>query len=165
MALEDTLKKLKDAEEQDKQWEKNLPAQIVAWEQAISKLLDKIEGWLDGYQQAGLLTFDRGKVSISEKVMGVTVKDHLLERLILNTSTPITIVPVGMFIFGARGRVDMFVRGRPMEPQRVILLRKTKPEETEESWVISIPDKTGQRQYIALKKDSFEKALDFLLSN
>ena len=178
MALQDTLKGLKQEAEKAKELKQEIPKEIDKWKSAVDQLLSDISQWLSSYEEQHLLTIEKGILQISENFPeGIPNEQYNISKINLKTQVlTIAIEPMARFIFGARGRVDMFVRGK--EERRVTLLRTTSPEENKEKWVIFFPIKKetflgrlspptlpNNRVYEPLDKERFEKAVDYLLSN
>jgi len=138
--LEDKLQNLKQDAERDKQSELDRPKLIAEWQQAVNWLFARVREWLTAYEQNGLLSFSEQEIPITEEATG----PYRIRMMELHAGkATIVLRPVGRFIIGATGRVDMHVLGRMIETERVMFLRTTRFGATEEEWGILIPERAG----------------------
>lgn len=170
MPLRDTLNKLREQqrEQQDR------PALIAEWRQAVDDLLIDIRKALSEYEQDGSLTIKNRHIRLKEETVG-TYETNGME--IQAGPVPIIIQPVGRFVSGAEGRVDMHRQGRPSEDHRVMLLRqRPSGPDSVPVWFIDFPPDTTsrraqfyrtmpqKREVEPFSKHALERAIDMLLS-
>jgi len=131
------------------------------WLKSVDKFYQKVIKWLKPYSEKGLLKIDYKKIIKNEQYIG----EYEIEEMILAISNEIVkFDPIGTFIIGAHGRIDMIGNGTI----RFVLVdsesehsqfRKGKdsPGKKEFEWKISTspPD----IRYMSLNKDSFSDSL------
>ncbi len=147
------------------------------WLKSVKEFYQKIIKWLKPYSEKGLLKIDYVKSIKNEQYIG----EYEIEEMILNISNEIVkLEPVGTFIVGAHGRIDMIgndgisrfvlVDSESNRPRFRVRngadytmngnnskKRNDIPGETKFEWKISTspPD----IRYISLNEDSFSDSL------
>lgn len=154
--------------------------QIQKWNLEIQKLYSQVEIWLKTSLQKNYVTLDKKPIQLEEEGPG----KYTVESLeILVGKGKIIFEPIGMFIIGARGRVDilgpygkkemLLLLGENEVPEvrvtvHVAGLEKDKetqeivPEPTNLAWKLAI--KTPNLKVIPLSEDVFEQIIERLLS-
>ena len=171
MALKDTLEKLKEQQNKQREAERKAPQIIEEWQRSVDQLFSGIRGYLSEYETGGLMVFSDQMITLSEEALG---SYQIKEMDIQSGGTVVEVKPVGRIILGATGRVDMHVKGKTLEDDSVILLRAPEKDTPNFIWRISTPvDKrtarryhipVGMRTYVLLTKASLEEAVNWLLS-
>ena len=145
------------------------------WEESLTELFAKMEGYLREYIDSGRIAVTREKVKVSEEHLGLYEVDKLTfhigdERVVAKT--------IGRLMIGAKGRVDLI---GPRGVLRIVFLEKGDPflrtkveidgkaEEETETPMTSAGDIPKAGWYIStmppsvtttvLNKDSFQDAL------
>lgn len=171
MPLKDTLNRLREQEQQEKQDRRAL---ISGWKSAVNALLTQIRNYLSEYEQDGSLVIKQRGMRLTEENLGA----YEISAMDIQAGPILVLIqPVGLMVTGAEGRVDMHRQGRPSEEHRIMLLRMrpSGPSSTP-AWFITLPrDTTGfQTQVYAtptptreriepLSKEALERAVDILL--
>lgn len=162
MALRDTLKAIHDREQEAVAFETQKPKIIANWQEAVKWLLGEVRGWLAEYERDASMEFSNGVVQLDEEALGAYSVDTLSIRV---GSAVVRLVPVGRMVIGATGRIDMYRQGRPDESERIKFLRldSNRPDQ----WGMRRPGGllTRSRELEAVGKDTFEAAIDGLLSD
>ena len=143
--LSDFLRKKKAEYDQDQEdWHKVK----VEWIQQLKKFMDGIKSWLEQPQKEGLIDVVEKEIEITEEHIG-KYKAPSLEVIIGTESIKIT--PVGRFIIGASGRVDIssFLNG-------FIILHHS-----EKGWIYR--NEGNKDRFQILTEDSFTKMLKDLV--
>lgn len=164
MALREKLESLKQDAEQDSQWQADRPKLIADWQQAVKWLFARVREWLASYEQSGLLTFSEEEIPMREEATG-PYRIGIME--LRAGKATIVLRPVGRFIIGATGRIDMHLLGRMIENERIMLLRSTQHGDPEETWIIVTPAVRG-REGVTFQKpltqEGLEEAVERLLA-
>src|SRR5208282_360059 len=125
MALKDTLQTLKQDEARTRQAELDRPKVIAEWQATVRKLFDTLRSYLSEYEKGKLLSFSHHDVSTSEELLG----SYTIPTMEIRAgNATISVTPVGRLILGALGRVDMHVRGKALEREKIILLHTLEQE-------------------------------------
>lgn len=74
------------------------------WPRRVHELLEEIAGWIKPLLDGGTLVFEKRKIPLYEEALGSYEIESAKVRL--GTKT-LSIVPVGTFVIGAFGRVDV----------------------------------------------------------
>ena len=170
MPLRDTLNRLR---EQGKQEISDRPTLIAEWKSAVDALLMEIRKYLDEYVQDGSLSIKLRRVRFTEDSLGT----YEIGAMDIQAGPIFIIVqPVGRFVAGAEGRVDMHRQGRSAEQHRIMLLHmQLSGPAHPPTWYIQFPpDITnrldplhppipGTRRVMPLTKKELEEAVEFLL--
>jgi hypothetical protein len=172
MALRDKLRDLSKGLE-------GTPASEIIddWNRVVNELLDTISGFLAGYEQENLVSIARYRVEIIEE--GFCSYDT--QKLDIKSGKHVIgVQPVGRFVAGADGRVDMRRYSRP--DMRVMLLYMARQDGTmrwsvwlsDDDLLSSVIDIHQQRARslalsvlqngATLTKEVLEVALEYLLS-
>lgn len=126
----------------------NLEVRKTAWLAALEELYAHIKVWLSEPLSLNLLSLEEEPVEINEYKLG----PYKATRLVLRTGRDkVRIEPVGTFIIGARGRVDVTTPGASF---KLVLGDDNK-------WGFLEDDRIAFRQ---LDERTFTKALQNLLS-
>jgi hypothetical protein len=151
MALREKLREIKQAQSGAATDRKAL---LSDWRKAVDTLFKRIHNDLSDYEKEGLIAFKTQPLSRSEEQLG----DYVVDMLELGMG-PHTVIalPVGRFVIGAAGRVDVYRQGRVSEGY---MLLRTKPEGD----VWSIAKKENPLQAEPLTKAALEKMIENLLS-
>jgi len=170
MSLKDKLESLKRQEEERKQLEQDLPNKLAEWQDAIKQLYHSFRDSLKEYEAAGEIAFLEEPLALHEDLLG----GYSVSLLRIKTpGSTIVLTPVGLFVIGAKGRVDMRVHGRGMRSDRYTLLRRLDSPPSEAEWIVSCPPareardkviKLGPYKFMPLSKDTIETALENMLA-
>lgn len=114
--LEDFL--TKKQEEQKEKPQINLEEIKDDWLRNIKVLYDGVNDWLDPFIKKNTVTTKYEEMEINEEYLGT----YRVSKMILNISGDIVeLVPIGRFILGVRGRIDMI---GPNGKKRFLLVDK-----------------------------------------
>lgn len=75
-----------------------------AWIEALDRLYQNVESWLDDFQQSGGLSFEYGDKFLIEEHIG---RYHCKTMKIKIAADEVLLNPIGTIIIGSRGRVDL----------------------------------------------------------
>lgn len=153
MSLEDKARKLAEQE-------KNTPpvdwnAERDWWLDQLRELHAKIRSWLSALVAQGLVTIQDAPMRLSEEHIGVYAANALVLTF---TNQAIVLEPKGTIIVGARGRIDVFLRGS--RGSQVVMLLLSGPKECPQ-WTIW-PER-DPRSHQKLDESTFKELLNSLL--
>ena len=176
MTLKDTLSKLSTTDPSGEDAKAERERLIGIFKEAISALYNKVESFLEEYTASGGLRITKGTTVVEEEHFG---RYHAPTMTIFAGSLAVMLVPAGLAVIGARGRIDMSRQGRPAEDDQIWLLRAAAGTGGEEQWAITMPPPPGThiggprfrpgafgpptRITKELTKQTFELCLDHLL--
>lgn len=138
---------------------RDFAARKVAWIDKLGELFDRIEhDWLADLSQQGQITLTRGEIELHEELIGAyrapTLRIQVADAMVV-------LVPVGTFVSGASGRVDM--KG----PNGVVLLllesadAQAPFEQRDFTW--NIVNRSPRVTRTPLVEDTFSDALTTLI--
>jgi len=113
---------------------------LKEWLSRLEQLFTDIETWLEPAKKEGLKV-ERGEVEISEEYLGTYVAPVLV---IAFAGTKVRLEPVGRYVIGAFGRVDVF---SPRGVDKLVLLT--------DGWYLV----RGPEQRFPFTQDTFEELL------
>lgn len=117
------------------------------WLRSLDELFEQIAFWLQEPMAQNLVTLEKETIELNEYRLG----SYTAPRLVLQIGhDTVYVEPVGTYVIGAKGRVDMKTRGA-----------SSKPIWTEDGWGVLEPERTIAR---GLDEATFTKALQNLLS-
>lgn len=138
MALKD---KLRNIQEQERQGKHMLEESKNRWVQDCNEMMDNIKQWISGYVIDGLASVNTQPLSIQEEhVDQYTVSQHSIDFMGRGF---VSIKPIGTFLIGASGRIDVTVQARKGPASTFMLIRYKKSDE-EYEW--KIVEKQGQQR-------------------
>ncbi len=129
--------------------EDQVAMRIARWQQAVSNLWFRITAWLPVSDKSGKPLYTISEITRSEERSGSYPVESLEIRIGRST---VELVPVGTWIIGAQGRVDM--RG-PKATVRLIWVN-------EGSWLV-VGDPMAPHESTPLTEESFTNALEQVL--
>lgn len=153
MGLEDKARKL--AEQKKDQAPINWDAEREWWLEELRKLHANVRQWLSSLVQENLVDIRSTPVRLSEEHIGAYAADALVLEF---TGQGIVLEPKGTVIVGARGRVDVFLRGQRGAQPVMLILGGPKDAAYWSIWPTRDP---GTRQ--TLDESTFKSLLDALL--
>lgn len=80
----------------------NIDKEVTEYKQQVCKLLENVEDWISGYSD--YITYKRKKITINEDLAEYETEELLLT---VNKKSVVTLEPVGTFVVGAKGCVDL----------------------------------------------------------
>jgi hypothetical protein len=146
---------------------------LEQWRTAIQDFYKKVDTFLESYRANGKIQVERKKKTMSEDLLGQYETETYAISLGQNS---IRLEPIGYFVIGAKGRIDMigprdtvrFVRvdARISAPKAIVRvhqqgpkpLDKPEPPEVTE-WTWKIATKPPQIRYEELSAESFYDAV------
>ncbi|MGE8183845.1 hypothetical protein [Pseudomonas mandelii] len=148
----------------------DLVAEKEMWFKKADEFYSLVRDSLDEYTSTGMASLDFVNISLSEELLGTY---SMKEARISLGRQIVKLTPVGTFLVGARGRIDMkgpkglarFVVVPPgtREPRiRVSFGEKPTPSEPvapPETWIWKIATPPPRITYIDVTKESFREAL------
>lgn len=138
MSLEEKARKL--AEQKKRTEAIDWDAEGRWWQQQLEELYRKISTWLRPLETEGVLTLRRAPMQLSEQHIGTYDADALVLEF---SGEGVVLEPQGTLVVGARGRVDVFRRGRRGSQPVMLILSGSKEEATWKIWYSRDPQ---QRQ-------------------
>jgi hypothetical protein len=123
--------------------------QRAEWLDAIRKLYVQIKDWLSEAKAEGLVDYGDADVAITESTLGTYDAPVLQLRF---GERMMHVRPVGRFVIGAKGRIDML-----LGPNQAMMIRAA-----DETWKI-VPVGSTRDQLVSLTKDTFTEAIEALL--
>ncbi len=134
------------------------------WLKSVKDFYQKVIEWLEPYKEKGLLKIDCKKITKNEQYIG----EYEIDEMFLNISNEIVkFDPIGTFIIGAHGRIDMtgnngtirfvLVDSESEGPRFRVEIGTDTLSEKKFAWKISTspPD----IKYMPLNKNSFSDSL------
>jgi hypothetical protein len=152
MSLEEKARKLAEQKKVEKavDW----AAERDWWLEQLRKLYAQLDEWLRPLKQEGTVAIKFTPKRLSEEQIGA----YAVEAMVLDFSGEgVVFDPQGTLILGARGRVDVYRRGRAAQPV-MFILSGDKNTPTWEIWPSRDP-----RQRQTLTDASFKSLLESLL--
>jgi hypothetical protein len=148
MNLEEILKDYAHEQKRGVDWE----ARKEEWIAAVNSLYDTVEGWFSGLREQGLMAIERKPTCVYEEYLG----DYAIDSLEIGMADKKVILePVGRNVIGARGRIDLYLRG--FKADRLLLLR-LEDVEGQIRWEMWKGKLSGFRKPFA--KETFEQLLE-----
>lgn len=147
--------------------------EIKEWEQQLDRFYNAVEAFLHSYIEEGKVRLHYGKKQLHEELLG----NYQVKSLVIEIgSNRICLDPVGMFLIGAKGRVDMIgsygtvkfvlVPQDSSEPKISVKIRSEKEDPPPEDhlnpiaqwdWKIATPP--PNIKYVELREESFKDAI------
>ena len=88
------------------------------WLSEVCKVYEQVIAWLAPLQNEGVVKIQTARKTLSEENIG----RYDVDILVLDFSgEAVVLEPIGTIIVGARGRIDIFRRGRPADPTMLLL--------------------------------------------
>ncbi len=151
------------------QLERDAPAKLREWQDAIKSLFSTLAKYLEEQASDGMLSLSQEPLTLHEDLVGQ------YEVPVLHVKAPsssVVFTPGGLFIIGAKGRIDMTVQGRGTQSEKYSLLRRLDANSDAVTWLISCPParavpnqivQVGSYEFMPLTKQSFEAAMENIL--
>ena len=177
--LEDLLH---EVSQQEKERKIDWRPKLEAWKTHVDSLYSTIEGWLKPASDKHYLNVTRQIMTLNEEYAG----SYQIQKLILLIGTKkIDVLPIGMNVIGARGRVDvvgpkgqnvmLLLLGENEKPQITLSVKIAGAEEITDPKIeakaqepLKLVWKIGQRQpnltVFPLTEEIFTEVIDQLLS-
>jgi hypothetical protein len=124
MSLKEKLKKLMEEQEQGISM---LEATKAKWITEANRLLSEIDNWIEEYVSEGLANIQRNNILIKED----RVTEYELPSFYITflNKGSIQIQPIGTFLIGASGRIDITIQPNKGLPKTLLLIRTGRDEE------------------------------------
>src|SRR5579883_1482686 len=104
--IEESLLEVLRRQKQEEEDKKNLTQNTLPeWVQSLENLMNQIEEWLTLAIKEGLVTIQRNKIILNEKLFGNYEAPSLIIRL--PQDRVVRVEPIGRFSTGGMGRVDL----------------------------------------------------------
>ncbi|MCA8895486.1 MAG: hypothetical protein KDA48_09550 [Amphiplicatus sp.] len=119
MSLKDKLRELKKQEEAGQQM---LEESKTLWVQDCDRLMSEIKQWISAYEMDGLASVRTEPLTINEeRVTPYTVSQHSIDFMGRGS---VRIRPIGTFLIGAHGRIDVIFQSRKGPQSSFMLIRR-----------------------------------------
>ncbi len=153
ISYETLADKLQQNKEKEDQTRSNVKSEVVKWQNSVNSLFQNIIEWITPYQDN--IKHEIVKYSINEEISGSY--DISILTIKPNIGKPITFRPVGTFVIGAEGRIDININnfGKPI----MLILHR---EKVADKWLL-IVNRNLQNQ-IVFDKAQLINLLDEVIS-
>lgn len=151
MSLKDAIARIRSANADEGNTER---VDVSSWVTALDGLYADVASWLAEYVRDGDLTIERHPLKLEED----GTRPYSVELVDVAVAGEIVrLEPRGMFVVGARGRLDMYRLGSTANPIVVLLL------EREHTLIWHLFDRNGRPKFEMLARETFENAFEKLL--
>ncbi|HVC95993.1 MAG TPA: hypothetical protein VND64_20055 [Pirellulales bacterium] len=131
MALTDRLREIQSSQKTDVNWDQRK----LEWLADVGRLFANVKQWLAEMRQQGLIQVDdSGTTDLREEHLGSYQAPRLEISVPGTESFKIVFEPVGRYILGARGRVDVYPRGLYGRKYMLILVERDDGQCVWELW-------------------------------
>lgn len=116
MGLETKLQRLHESKSNNHiDWEKRK----TEWQSEILKIFDETKLWLKSYIESGLIHVEESEILIREEFLGA----YKVKQLEFEFGDfQLVFEPVGRNTYGAKGRIDLYLRGSKSDKYVLVLL-------------------------------------------
>ncbi len=147
--MQDSLQEILDhkkrkMETESLQWRKKRDEWIIS----IGNLFKLIHGWLKPLEDNDYLKISYADISISEEYLG----NYSVKKMIITffNNEKIELIPIGLYIVGAKGRIDMKIGMR-----KIMIVRNTE----DSGWIFSEREGRGKPEIWEFNEDNFKAVL------
>jgi hypothetical protein len=151
------IDKLKQLEQEKKATAETVRSRVDAWQKSVTALFNRIENEFADLSTAGLASFHRDRIRLTEELSG----SYGIEQLRVHVGgRDIFFEPVGLWIIGAAGRVDLYPHGQ--RHRGYMLLRQSDAD----GWAITLKEiEPGtKRNFQPLNRETLEQAIEALIT-
>ena len=176
MALQNTIQQLQALEAADdaKLARDDQTRMVQAWCEDIGRVYEQIRAALASYENKSLAKISFDRVEATEELLGT---QSYTRMNVIIVGRRIVVAPVGRFVVGGAGRIDMYRDNRPSEEHRFLIIRGLAvPDVDPSTWWIEMKGEAltrppgplngysrGSRRFRVLEASSIESAFDHLL--
>lgn len=137
MALDATVQRLRNKDDDQRAVKQNRDAFVTQWREEVGAVYGQFEKALKRFVDDGAAKITKGQTVITEDLLG----EYEIETLAIDiVGRRVLLVPQARITIGGRGRLDLYREDRPSEDNRILIVRGVAAADYRpDLWMIEVP--------------------------